>query len=343
MQLTAFNPEHVVIHEVPKHRRGETGTGPDLSDLVDALDGDLQDYFRTKIIDTLVEKGHRVVAAQATESLVPDALAKALTGNDNFLACSRDLAIALYNTQSGNNNAGLLVALSGKIDVTPALAILKLERLQGVRAVRETTDSGQRHFNLSHLRDLMLNERTRVFKAGVFVLGTDGRPEGVVSDEQRGSKQEEVATFFLDRFLGFELRVSAKAATKAFYYAAVDWINARVDDPDDKTKYLLATIAELNSEDGELDPSTFAQRYIDQAHRDSFLPYLAANDVPTTVFDKDTTPIKTQLRGLRIDIENNIVVLVPPGQEDKISFDGDTADTTTKTTIRGAVKGFRGR
>jgi hypothetical protein len=343
MQLAAYVPEYVAVHEVPKHRRGEDGLGPELSDLVDPLNSDLKDYFRDKICETLVEKGHQVVAAPDTTSMVPEAITKLLSEKHDLLTCSRELAVALYNTQSGSNNAGLLIALSGRIGDAPALAVLKLERLQGVRVVSETTSSGQRHFNMSHLRDLMLNERTRVFKAGVFTLGARGAVEGVVSDEQRGSRQEEVATFFLNRFLGCELRVSPKAATKAFFNTAVDWINVRVEDPEDKTKYLFAVMAELNSEQRDLDPSEFARRSLDVNDRESFLHYLAANDAPTTVFEKDVAMVKTQLRGMRIDIENNIFVFVPPGQADKVSFDAETVEATTTTTIQGALKGFRGR
>lgn len=270
MQLAAYVPEYVAVHEVPKHRRGEDGLGPELSDLVDPLNSDLKDYFRDKICETLVEKGHQVVAAPDTTSMVPEAITKLLSEKHDLLTCSRELAVALYNTQSGSNNAGLLIALSGRIGDAPALAVLKLERLQGVRVVSETTSSGQRHFNMSHLRDLMLNERTRVFKAGVFTLGARGAVEGVVSDEQRGSRQEEVATFFLNRFLGCELRVSPKAATKAFFNTAVDWINVRVEDPEDKTKYLFAVMAELNSEQRDLDPSEFARRSLDVNDRESF-------------------------------------------------------------------------
>lgn len=343
MQLVAYVPEFVVVHEVPKHQRREGGSGPELSDLVDQLTGDLKDYFRQKISETLTEKGHHVIAASDATSVIPDVITKALSGQYDLLTCSREMAVALYNAQSGINNAGLLVALSGTINETPALAILKLERLQGVRVVSEITPTGQRHFNMSHLRDLMLNERTRVFKAGVFALDSDGALEGVVSDEQRGSRQEEVATFFLNRFLGCQLRVSPKAATKAFFSAAVDWINGRVTDPDDKSRYILAVLAELSSEERDIDPTEFARRAIDVEVRDDFLRHIAANDVPTTVFQKDTALIKTKLKGMRIDIDNGIFVVVPPGQGDKVSFNGATVQETTKTTIEGSLKGFQGR
>jgi hypothetical protein len=303
----------------------------------------LKDYFRDKIRDTLIEKGHQVAGDPDAPTDVLDTIANHLRGQDDLLACSRHLATNLYQTQSGSNSAGLLIALSGTANGTPALAILKLERQQGVRVMREMNDKGQLHFNMSHLRDLMLNERTRVFKAAVFALAGDGSIEGVVSDEQRGSRQDEVATFFLSKFLGCQLRVSSQAATKAFFTASLGWINDRVEDPDSKTKYLVAVIAEMNSEDRDLDPSEFARRSLDADNRDGFLRYLAANEVPGTVFEKNVKLIKSQLRAMRIDIENNIVVLVPPDQTDKVSFGTDAADDTQITSIKGALRGFRGR
>lgn len=343
MHPSGYVPEQVIVHEIPKHRRSEAGSGPYLSDVVDPLTGDVKDYFRDKIRDTLIEKGHQVRGDPDTKSGVPATVAEHLRGDSDLLVCSRQLATQLYATQSGSNSAGLLIVLAGAANGSPALAILKLERQQGVRVMREMTANGQLHFNVSHLRDLMLNERTRVFKAGVFMLAADGKLEGVVSDEQRGSRQDEVAKFFLSTFLGCQLRVSATRATKSFFTGALDWINDRVEEPESKTRYLLAVMSEMNSEDRDIDPAQFAQRNLDPSDVGGFLQYLAANAVPATAFEKDIKLIKPQLRAMRIDIENNIVVLVPPNQGDKVSFSTDAADDTPVTSIRGALKGVRGR
>lgn len=342
MNPTEYTLDQVIVHDIPEHRMGEVGPGPILSDLVDPLVGDLQNYFQEKIRVTLLDKGHHVQRDPEGQSGVPELIAKQLKGESGFLDSSRELAEWLYKTQSGRNSTGLLVVLTGAAASKPALAVMKLERQQGVRVMREMASNGKLHFNMSHLRDLMLDEGTRVFKAGLFVLGSDGSVEGVVSDEQRGSKRDGVATFFLSKFLGCELSGDAQAVTKAFFTTTLAWINDRIDDPDSQAKYFLALITEMNSEDRDVDPGEFARRNLDPEDRNGFLQYLAASNVSVTVFEKNVKLIKTQLRGMRINIENNIVVLVPPNQADKISFDTDASEAQT-TSIRGALKGFSGR
>jgi hypothetical protein len=342
MNPAVYIPEQVIVHDIPERRAGEAGSGPMLSDMVDPLEGDLRDYFQEKIRDTLLDKGHQVCGDPEGQAGTPDLIAELLKGESDLLDLSRQLAEQLYKTQSGRNSTGLLVVLSGFAANDSALAIVKLERLQGVRVMREMVSDGRLHFNMSHLRDLMLDERTRVFKAALFALASDGSIEGVVSDEQRGSRRDGVATFFLSKFLGCQLSGDAQATTKSFFTGTLGWINDRVDDPDRQTKYLFALIAEMNSEDRDVDPGDFGRRNLDSEDCDRFLQYLAASKVPVTVFEKDVNLIKAQLKVMRIDIENNIVVLVPPNQGDKVSFDTDASDGQI-TSIRGALKSFSGR
>ena len=344
MQPASFTPRQAIVHEIPKHRAGELGPGPILSDVVDALDGDLGRYFTEKIRGTLIDKGHRVVTDALATSSVPGVLRGVLDGTTELLEASRDLAQHLYATQSGANSGGLLVVLGGEADGATAVAILKLERQQGVRVVREQLADGRMRFNMGHLRDLMLNERTRVFKAGLFGL-TDDRAlvDGFVSDEQRGHHKDDVATFFLSRFLGCRLSVDAQGATKAFLMASHGWLNDLSAEPDVKAGYALAVISELKSQERDIDPGDFARRHLQLDDRAGFIQALAANGTPTTVFQKDIKLIEPQLRKLRFGIENGIVLWVPPEHTDQVLFTRDAADDTEITQIRGAVKSFGGR
>ncbi len=129
-------------------------------------------------------------------------------------------------------------------------------------------------------------------------------------------KRDGVATFFLSKFLGCELSGDAQAVTRAFFMATLAWINDRINDPDSQAKYFLALITEMNAEDRDIDPGDFARRNLDPEDCNGFLQYLAASNVSVTVFEMNVKLIKTQLRGMRINIENNIVVLVPPNQAD---------------------------
>src|SRR5205823_671520 len=81
--------------------------------------------------------------------------------------------------------------------------VMKIEREEALNLNQRRVGDGFT-FDMEHLRNLMLGNRTRVFKAALF--GSAGRVEdlrGYVSDTQGGYGQESsIAHFFLSRFLG---------------------------------------------------------------------------------------------------------------------------------------------
>jgi hypothetical protein len=142
---------------------------------------------------------------------------------------SQQMAMHLHASQTGVNPAGLLVVSSAVVDGNRALAILKLEKESGVRVHEDKTADGRRTLSMEHIRELMLTDRTKVFKVGLFYPTTGGTVEGLVSDKQRGYQpQNEVADFFLKRFLGCALKQLPPVVTQDFLQATEQFINDEV-------------------------------------------------------------------------------------------------------------------
>jgi len=70
--------------------------------------------------------------------------------------------------QSGINSKGLLSVIFCKVDGRHSLAILKLEREEGVR-LKTTTLAGKQTYDLDLIKELMLTGKTKLFKLGLFV------------------------------------------------------------------------------------------------------------------------------------------------------------------------------
>jgi hypothetical protein len=103
--------DKVIIHDVPKHSRNETGA-PILSDIESDLDDELQIYFREKIIGSITSAlAFDIKFDPTAESPLPQLIFRYLStpGAADFISISRQMAGHLFSIQTGSNPAGLLV------------------------------------------------------------------------------------------------------------------------------------------------------------------------------------------------------------------------------------------
>lgn len=111
---------------------------------------------------------------------------------------SQGIAMYLYEQQPGDSPEGLLAVMLGTIRNNPAVAVMKLQKLAGLQVREAQTEEGMRTLTVEILSELMLTEKTRVFKVAVFVKDADNVIHGRVSDEQLGSNAGGgVAPFFM--------------------------------------------------------------------------------------------------------------------------------------------------
>ena len=134
-----------------------------------------------------------------------------LTGiGPGLIETSKAVAQHLFNAQQNvRSSPGLLVVASGTVDTGACLAVLKLQKQEGLNLER-VGSSGAETYSLEHLKRLMLTNDTRVFKVALFEADGVVDPDDVhalVSDKQRFSSPEKrMADFFLKGFLGCRLR-----------------------------------------------------------------------------------------------------------------------------------------
>lgn len=307
-ELGTLTVEHVIVHDVPRHRAGEEGPGPTLSETESPLDDELSNYLRERVIESLARHSLVVEFDPAGTATVREGIGALLKPRARVLVeTSQALAKHLYTVQTGTNPAGLLVVFRGKFGGQPAVGILKLEREEAIR-LNQSDVGGKKTFKLRHLRDLVLNKNTRVFKSGLFYM--DGAEiAGLVRDEQRGYLQDrEVAYFFLKTFLGCKLKEEPDVTTKVFYDTVERFIREEVRDPEAKSRYTIAVQAELNSTALNVDTRHFARQHLEVEHQDMFEQRIREAGVPPK-FVKDVERIKTRLRSIRMDFDEEIALL----------------------------------
>ncbi len=347
VDLGKLQVQRLIVHEIPDRPVSGVQHRPTLSDIESPLTTDLKNYFRERITDTLDRAAFEVRFDPASPSPVPPLVFGFLDGTeaDDFVDMSKKIARHLYASQTGVNPPGLLVVLELTYNAKPALAILKLEKEQGVR-VRQATHLDKKTFDIEHLRDLILGERTRVFKVGLFVPRgkTLEAVEGQVADNQRGFQPKtEVADFFLTKFLGCRLREAPDVGTKRFFQVTEEFINEKVTDPTEKARYQMALLAELQSERGSVSSKRFAETHLKLTDRKRFVRYLQDEGVASAPIEKDTSLIQTQLQRMQIDFQSGIAVFGSPESFERHVKMKALDSGEMRVEIEDRVKNVRGR
>jgi len=344
MNLGTFSIKSLIVHDVPLRRVGaEDNQAPVLSEVPSELDPVVRNLFGERFKRSLARNHYDVERDPVSTSPVPDLALSIFSStmkdaDTTLVSASQEMARHLYSTQTGSNTPALLIVCRAEVDNGAAVAIMKLEREDAVH-LSQINPMGQRTFGIEYLRDLMLGKNTRVFKAALFNL-PGGILDGLVSDEQKGDPNAEVANFFLHSFLGCKLKTAPEVATKVFFTATQDYINT-LDDPEKQARYEIALIAAMNTPAPTMTAGSVANQ-LDITDRQPYRSYLVEREAPTGRFDKDTRLVAAQLRQVVFGFKTSRLRLSgPPGDiKEYVRFneEGDAAPVE----IHDQVKDVRG-
>ncbi|HEV7645751.1 MAG TPA: nucleoid-associated protein [Pyrinomonadaceae bacterium] len=304
----------IIIHGIPKHAKKGIGAGPLYSEIESPLDQDLGNYFKDRVITSLKShKSYDVSFDLGNASPVPALLKEHLDSNkSDFINISKKIAAHLYAIQDGTNPEGLLTILDCSVNGKRALGLIKLEKEAGV-SLEETLHENLHTFDLSIIRNLVLTARTKIYKVALFVIDDTDESgyDAATSDNQSGyGSSNEVASFFLSKFLGCKLKQASDVSTKHFYEAAEIFINERVEDPIERTQFHGHVVSEMMSQSPTVSTEQFAETYFPVEMRNDFVTALESKDVPEN-FPKDTTLIVKKLKKTLYKFQSGIQVIAP--------------------------------
>lgn len=301
----------IVIHDIPHKSKRDTTKPLQLSEVESPLNDDVTRYFQEKIMEAAnASRAFRASWIEgASNSPVRDAVDYHfdVAGSNRLVPISKTMAQHLYDIQTGSNPAGLLGLMHCTMvdGQTQALACLKVERTRGTQILPADVQ-GHPTFQIKVLRDLMLNDASRVFKLALFI-NRPGNMEIVVVDNQVGwAHKRNIAHFFLQDFLGCRLLDAPDVLTQKFYDAAESFINEAVDDPEKRIEYTLQLVAEMKSESDSISPERFAIRCFSDEFRGAFLQFIAERGIPYGEFPKDVAQIQGRLRIRVVEFSSGI-------------------------------------
>ena len=334
-----------IFHNVPSGPADDTRPLT-MSRIESPLNNQAKNYFRQKLVATLTNGAFPVVFDDQSTSVVPRLVLKITTTDDQqFVGDSQVMAQHLYELQNRTNASGVLAVAEVDVSGRRAVAIVKLEHEEGARAI-PTDYRGELTFDVEHLQNLILTDKTRIFKAALFTqCGTElGSIEGKASDNQiaRGTRST-VADFFLHKFLGCRLQEDPATVTHNFVKTTQDWINAEVVDPSKQTDYTLAMLTEVKRNVDVIDPELFAREHLDLEHSQNFVEYIDDHGVPTVAFPKDISLVDKQMKKVSMTLESGLTVIGPPAAfEEKVKTHG-TDDGRVEISITDHLKIVKSR
>ncbi|MEV3972785.1 nucleoid-associated protein [Streptomyces sp. NPDC050698] len=334
--------DEAIFHLVPTRKRKDPVPAQvQYSEAVCKLSEDVRGKIQANFRGVLASHGRPIVEElEVKKSVLPDRVYEYLMEQRDLVSVSADLAELLFDSQKGNSPAGLLLVASARLAGKRALLIVKLEQEGGLRA-EGVLVNGKRTFDMSYFADLLMTEHNKIYKAALFCIDgvpEDGPIEGWAADKQLAGK---MAQFWLQAFLGCRQKEDPKRLTQKFHQSAVDWVDTQVDDPEKSVDYLMAVLVELRSNSTTLDPTAFAADHLNLHDQDSFLTYLASQDVPTTNFDKDIARVALRLSELQIGFESGISLVAPIKRvREDIKID-EHSDGTSTVTVKGKITSTR--
>jgi hypothetical protein len=351
MDVNSFSIDDAIIHEITDRVLAPPAPAQlVLSNAPSPLDPDLKNYFQNRIAESLRLAAFPVVADADRSSPTPALVHEHFDGGGaGFVEISKAIAQHLFDAQARvRSSPGLLVIATGRLNSGKGLAILKLQKQEGVN-VERSGSTGQETYSVEHLRRLMLTNDTKVFKVALFeAVGVSGADEvyALVSDKQRFSSPEKrMANFFLKDFLGCRLRDDPAQTTSSYFLRSERFFNEQISDPEKRARYHRALVTDFTSQANTLNPRTFSEHHLDEEDRASFLAFVRDGNLATAQFPKDLDLIEARLKEKEYVLESGIRVRgtqVALDDHAAIAHDGEMLEMVITDRLQ-SVKGAGSR
>lgn len=309
---SSLNIENLIIHEIIRQNLSDEKQPPIYSEIESPLDDEIRLFLKDRMTDTVgSSKAHNIVFDESSSSIAPELIKSLLVeefDSENFVESSKRIASHLNQIQTGRSPGGFITIVNGINLNRRVIGVLKIEREQGARLEQSERD-GKKTFEITSVKNLVLSQNTRLLKISVFYQNLDNSEiEGKICDNQL-TRKGEVASFFLNSFLGCKFMHDPSIQTKDFFRYSIQFIKEKIDDPITQNKYKLHLQSYISNQERLINPRTFAKINLDTAHRQAYENYLIEKEVGIAEIIKDTSCIKSDIEKIALEFENGIQII----------------------------------
>lgn len=343
-----------IVHDIPKKLSYKslelddeiTQNKPVLSDVPTPSSERLVRFFKSKLSSSIGSSNSVQIKYKNDIEYVPQQIEEYFKDQNLAIKSSQNIALKLFDIQNARNSEGLLLFVYGTLDNKNFIAILKVEREEGVQIDVTKDTKGNTSFNLNYIENLMLTKKTKLFKIALFLRDTN-ETKGYLSDNQMGlNTLGNYADFFLSDFLGCELISEPQMVTKSFFESTQEFINSSSLSPSDKASMINHLVSQLTNNYPTVNIRKFSEDSFPISSVDSGLVDEYINEIEEscqcTTFVKDTALISGKLKKQQFSFVSGVSVIVPGDLKDSdIIKYGETEDRKMKMEIIDSVKEIR--
>jgi hypothetical protein len=340
IEIRSLIIERIIVHDIQKHLKGDLSIEPTYSEMESSLTDGLRNFFKEKVVSALIsDKSFKICFDEDNASPISWLVPEIIKSNDSdFVSHSKKIARHLFEIQVGLNVAGILVIILGRINSINICIILKLERDKGAQL---KLDAKTKSFNIAEVQDLMLTQKTKIFKVALFLPRDSFKAkfDGIIMDYQIDiTAKKEVTTWFIEKFLGCKAFEDPKITTQHFYNYTRQYI-ATIENPLDRAKYIQDLNSYVQRNITTLSPLEFADEYLSSTeHRENYKNYLDSKKFSFSGFLKDNCQIEGQIKKIVLEFENEISIIGKKGTFNKnVKLDA-LADGTHRAEIISKIK-----
>ncbi|HHD2586599.1 nucleoid-associated protein [Clostridium perfringens] len=324
MKLINLNIYKIVIHEVYKRKTSKEKVTPTYAKELSVLDEKGINTLQNRIINAIGNASNAIemdidnIEDGSCVSIVEDLIATK-TDND-FIETSKKVADKLTDSQTTLKiPGGVVVVIKGTVGINNNnfLCIIKAEIHSGFTRSNDIV--------LQFISDLLLTPQQKFYKIAFFIQNDiDDTKEDfkvplnekyqllIYDHNMKRADTKNAALYFYETFLGSSFKKNSKKLTQNFYNETKDFINSLDISDEEKVDLNLNLYSYVKSEICEtISTDYFANEFLKEDFRDSYLKTMKKKNIPDRNFKKDTTYLKSKLKVRKIKFTNDISISGP--------------------------------
>src|SRR4051812_33360380 len=107
IDLSTITIEKIIVHNVPKHQKGDLSTEPDYSEQESDLSDGLRLFFKDKVVQALrSDKAFKICYDTGSTSPISWLVPECIKDSTDLVSHSKAIAKHLFEIQVGSNTAG---------------------------------------------------------------------------------------------------------------------------------------------------------------------------------------------------------------------------------------------
>lgn len=339
MDLSNLRLNRIAVHYIPRKSASDPDIDPEYGDeLIDLGQGAL-DTLTRRVTEVLGNPSFSVemeIHEDGHESTFQRSAPLIRAGEQDFLEGSQDIADNLNAAQQRSNipDSVLLVA-SGSVGAAQnnTVAVVKAETQDGFSFY---TTEGE--IQIEFVRDLFLTEDQKLYKVGLLIetaeesVGEDLRStedfEVLVYDSNL-RQSSDAAKYFYQTFLGCEYARSGKQLTKEFFERHQQYFDTLDIDSERRKDLKTHLYSYLKSERDLIHTAEFANEYLSDNRRASYLEFMDEHDVPDRGIEKDLSLVESSLRNRQIRFKNGVTLRAKADNfDEKVQVEEEESEST---------------